>query len=114
MKDKNYVLDLDDGDYLSNRKATIDSMILSTSLIKENREKIYTKVFYVFSLIFAVLIAIFSSNLNWIMVLFFIDISLLFLVWFAKEYYKQRKILAIDHYKIIDRLGEFNIKIDKI
>lgn len=45
MKDKNYVLDLDDRDYLSNRKATIDSMNLSTSLIKENRGKIYSKMF---------------------------------------------------------------------
>ena len=48
------------------------------------------------------------------MVLFFIDIALLFLVWFAREYYEQRKILAKDHYKIIGRLKEFDIKIEKI
>lgn len=114
MKDKNYVLDLDGGDYSFKRKATIDSMNLSTSLIKENRGQMYSKMFYIFSLIFAVLIAIFSNNINWVMILFFIDIALLFLIWFAKEYYTQRKILAKNHYKIIDRLKEFNIKMDKM
>ena len=59
MTDKNYALDLDEGEYLSNRKTTIESMNLSTSLIKDNKTKIYSKVFYVFSLIFAVLIAVF-------------------------------------------------------
>ncbi len=114
MIDKNYALDLDGGDYLSNRKTTIESINLSTSLIKDNRAKMYSKVFYVFSLIFAVLIAVFSNYINWAMVLFFINLSLLFLVWFAKDYNEQRKKLAKDHYKIIDRLKEFNIKIDKI
>lgn len=114
MKDKNYALDFDGGDYSFNRKSTIESMNLSTSLIKKNREQMYSKVFYVFSLIFAVLIAVFSNNLNWMMVLLMIDIALLFLVCFAKEYYKQRRALAKDHYKIIDRLGEFGIKIDKM
>lgn len=114
MKDKDYALDLDYGDYSSNRKTTIESMNLSTALIKQNRESIYSKIFYVFSLIFGVLIAVFSSHLNWGMVLFFIDISLLFLVWFAKDYNKRRKELAKHHYKIIDRLEEFGIKIDKL
>lgn len=114
MKDKDYAIDLDNGDYSSNRKATIESMNLSTALIKQNREGIYSKIFYVFSLIFAVLITVFSSYLNWIMVLFFMNISLLFLVWFAKDYNKRRKELAKHHYRIIDRLAEFGIKLDKI
>ena len=114
MKDKDYAIDLDEGDYLSNRKATSESMNLSTALIKKNREDIYSKIFYVFSLIFAVLIAVFSNYLNWGMVLLFIDISLLFLVWFAKDYNTRRKELAKHHYKIIDRLREFGIKIDKL
>lgn len=105
---------MNEGDFLTNRKTTIESMNLSTSLIKKNRENMYSKIFYVFSLIFAVLIAVFSSYLNWTMVLFFIDFSLLLLVWFAKEYNKQRQQLAKDHYKIIDRLKEFGIKIDKM
>ena len=114
MKDKDYAVDLDNGDYLSNRKTTIESMNLSTALIKKNREDMYSKIFYVFSLIFAILITVFSSYLNWGMVLFFIDISLLFLVWFAKDYNKRRKDLAKHHYKIIDRLEEFGIKVDKL
>jgi len=112
--DKNYNVELDEGSFSANRKSTIESMNLSTSLIKENRKEIHSKVFYVFSLIFAVLIAVFSNSLNWTMVLFFIDIALFFLLWFAKEYYKQRIILAKDHYKIIDRLKEFRISIEKI
>lgn len=114
MKDKNYAPDLSDGDFLTNRKTTIESMNLSTLLIKQNREGIYSKLFYVFSLLFGVLIAIFSSYLNWTMVLLFVDFSLLFLVWSAKEYNKRRQELVKDHYKIIDRLKEFGIKIDKI
>ncbi len=114
MNDKDYTLDLDYGNYSSNLKTTMESMNLSTTLIKKNREDIYSKIFYVFSLIFGVLIAVFSSYLNWGMVLFFIDISLLFLVWFAKDYNKRRKELAKDHYKIINRLMKFGIKLDKI
>lgn len=111
--DKHYALDLDEGGYLANRKTTIESMNLSSRLIKENKEKMFSKIFYVFSLIFAVLIAVFSNSLDWLMVLLFIDISLSFLVWFGKDYSKQRKILAKDHYKIINRLKEFEINVEK-
>ncbi|MCW8966409.1 MAG: hypothetical protein OQK82_06965 [Candidatus Pacearchaeota archaeon] len=114
MTNKHYAVDLGGGDFVSNRKNTIDSMNLSTALIKENRNKIYSKVFYSFSLIFAVLIAVFSNYLNWTMVLLFIDITLIFLVFCAKEYYKERRILSKQHYKIIDRLNEFGIKINKM
>ncbi len=114
MKDNDYALDLDDGDYISNRKATINSMNLSTDLIKENRKEMHSKIFYVFSLIFAIFIAVFSNYLNWAMILLFMDIALFFLVYFANEYYKRRKKLAKQHYKIIDRLKEFRINIDKM
>ncbi|OIO80725.1 hypothetical protein AUJ84_02735 [Candidatus Pacearchaeota archaeon CG1_02_32_132] len=83
MIDKNYAIDLDDGDYYSNRRTTIQSMNLSTSLIKENHEKIYSKIFYVVSLIFAIFIAVFSDSLNWVMVLIFVDLSFFVLVLFA-------------------------------
>ena len=36
-----------------------------------------------------------------------------FLVWNAKDYYKRRNELRKGHYKIIDRLAGFGIKIDK-
>jgi len=111
--DENYALDLNEGDFLTNRRTTIQSMNLSTSLIKENREKIYSKVFYVFSLIFAVLISVFANSLNWFLVLLFLDLSLIVLILFAKDYYKLRRKLAEDHDKIIKRLGDFGIKIKK-
>ncbi len=114
MKDKDYALDLDDGDYLSNRKGTINSMNLSTNLIRENRKEMYSKIFYFFSLIFSIFIAVFLNYLNWAIILFFMDIALFFLVYFANEYYKRRKILAEQHYKIIDRLKEFGININKM
>lgn len=114
MVDKNYAFDLGERDYLSNRRATIQSMNLSTSFIKENHEKIFSKIFYVVSLILAVFVAVFSDYLNWIIVLIFVDLSFFLLVLFAKDHSKNRKELAKDHYKIIDKLKQFNIKIDKI
>jgi Ca2+/Na+ antiporter len=112
--DKEYNLDLDTGSYFENRDKTIQSMNLSTSLIRQNRDKIYSKIFYVFSLIFTVFIAMFSNSLNWLAIFFFLDLSMIFLVWNAKEYCKRRNELGKGHYKIIDRLTEFEIKIDKM
>jgi hypothetical membrane protein len=112
--DKDYAPDLDMGSFLENRKATLESMNLSSTLIRENKDKMYSKVFYLFSLIFAVLIAIFSEYLNWLMILLFIDFSLFLLVLPAKRFYKRRRELAKQHYKIIDRLKEFGINIDKM
>lgn len=114
MADRDYNIELDTGSYSENKDKTIQSMNLSSSLIRQNREKMYSKIFYVFSLNFAVLIAIFSDSLNWLVIFFFIDLSMAFLVWNAKDYYKRRKELGKGHYKIIDRLREFGIKIDKM
>ena len=113
--DKNYNYELSEDDHLfASKTATIQSMNLSTALIKENKEKMYSKVFYVFSLIFAVLIAIFAESLNWLLVLLFVNLSLVILIWFAKRFYKTRRELAKDHRFIIKRLNEFGFPIKEI
>jgi hypothetical protein len=112
--DRDYNVEFDTGSYSENRDKTIQSMNLSTSLIRYNRDKMYSKIFYVFSLIFAVFIAMFSNSINWLAIFFFLDLSMIFLVFSAKEYYRRRNELREVHYKIIDRLAEFGIKIDKM
>lgn len=107
--EENYAFDLDAGDFLTNRNVTIRSMNYNSSLIKENKEKMYSKIFYVFSLIFAILIAIFAGDLNWVLVLLFGNLSLIPLIWFAKRFYKKRRVLAKHRIKIIRRLNEFGI-----
>jgi hypothetical membrane protein len=113
--DEEYTYELDSNDRLFNAKtATIQSMNLSTALIRENKEKIYSKIFYAFSLIFAILIAMFADSLNWIFILFFINLVLLLLVWSAKRFHRRRIELARHHSFIIGRLNEFGIPVKEI
>ena len=89
--DKTYTPDLPSKDLFSARDTTIQSMNQIVYLIKENKERVYSKVFYVFSLIFAVLIAIFAQSLNLLMVLVFVDLLLVLLIFFAKRFYKRSR-----------------------
>jgi positive regulator of sigma E activity len=108
--DENYTYELGADDRLFLAKTTtIQSMNQNTALIKENKEKMYSKIFYVFSLIFVVLIAIFAESLNWVLVFLFVDLSLIILIWFAKRFYKTRRELAKNRHFIIKRLNEFGI-----
>ena len=93
------------------RIATIQSMNQNTSLIRKNKEKIYSKLFYSISLTSAVLIAVFGKYLNWAWILFFIDLILFLLVYNAIKFYKERVILAENKKKIIEGLNKLGINI---
>jgi len=89
----------------------IKSLRYISNEIGNLKGNIYSKIYFGFSLVFAIFITIFAQSLNWLMVLVFIDLLLVVLVLFAKSFYNQRKEMVQASRKIIKRLNELGINI---
>ncbi|HJX50531.1 MAG TPA: hypothetical protein VJ438_03655 [Candidatus Nanoarchaeia archaeon] len=91
----------------------IQSLRYVSDEIRTLKENMYSKIYFSFSLIFAIFIVIFAQTLNWLMVSVFIDLSLIILVLSAKTFYDQRKERVQASRAIIKKLNELGMKIEE-
>lgn len=105
-----YELDVNDPNFI-NKQTGIKALKEINEIIDKNKEEIYSKIFYLSSLIFGILTAIFAEELNWILVLFIINISLVILIYFSRKFYKKRIKFAKEQWKIKDKLKRLGVPI---
>ena len=90
---------------------SIQSYNQVNELIDGNKDRIYSKIFYVLSLIFGIFTAVFAESLNWLMILIFMDLLLILLIFFAKRFYHKRRKFASEQAKIKTHLKSLGIDI---
>lgn len=90
----------------------IQSLRYVSNEIRNLKESIYSKIYFTFSLIFAVLIAIFAQSLNWMMVLIISNLLMLMLIFFAKRFHSQRREHIKVSNELIEQLRKLGVKIE--
>ena len=89
----------------------IQSLRYVSEQIRTIKENMYSKIYFAFSLVFAIFLSVFARSLNWILILITLDILLLVLVLFARTFYIQRSEHAEINKKIIQQLKKLGVKI---
>jgi len=111
--DKEKLHDIDSKDPQFHAKATsIQSNNQIVALIKENKKDIYDKLYYVFSLYFAIITTLYSQqSLSYLYFFIMSNLFILFLIYPAYKFYFRRRDLAKNKDNIEKRLKEFGIKL---
>ncbi len=109
MKQKSYLQGLRTNDPLFIQKnSIIQSQNNLSKLISENHDRMYSKIYFIISLILAIFVAVFAQSLNWAIILFLFDLLLIVLIIAAWKYYNRRIELGTikkDIKKIFEKLG---------
>lgn len=112
MKEKTYIQHLDTKHpWHTQRQAAIGSLNHLSDRIRENKDNMYSKIYFAVSLILTTFIAIFAESLNWAVVLFLADLLLVLLIIYARGYYKKRKGYAANKKEIRKSFEELGLEL---
>jgi hypothetical protein len=90
----------------------VQSLRYVSNEVRTLKEGIYSKIYFGFSMVFAVFISIFTQSFNWVIVLGFVDLLLLILVFFARIFYIQRREHSKISDKIVNQLKKLGLKLE--
>jgi len=60
------------------------------SIAREDKDRMYSKIYFAFSLVLTITASFFAFYLNWIVIIVLMDLLMILLVIFAKGYRKRR------------------------
>lgn len=104
---------IDPNDPLFHAKTnSIQSQYQIVTLIKENKREIYSKIYYIFSLLFSIFVTLYWQSFGLLSLLIVSNVSLAFLVYWAWDFYLRRIDLADKKEKIGKNLKEFGIELE--